>query len=305
MDIERLLRDFGIPFVVGGEHQHASQGWVNVHCPFCVGPQNYHLGISSEHSGCHCWRCGGHSMTETISKLLAVPISEAQRIMARYGVVISSRKAEPRVSIHPLKYPQPYGPLTNRGKRYLAKRRFDPDYLEFEWGLLETGPVSFLDSISYGNRLLIPIHWNGELVSFQTRDITEKSDRKYLACPMKREAISHKTILYGKQEYWPSSEIVIIVEGVTDAWRLGPRAVAVFGIEFKMEQVLQLARTHFKRYYIIFDNEPQAQEQARKLAVKLKALGKRAIIRTVEDDPGNMKQDDADHLVQELLGGKP
>jgi len=67
-----------------------------------------------------------------------------------------------------------------------------------------------------------------------------------------------------------------------------------------MEQVLALAKIH-DRFFIVYDNEPQAQQQARKLAVKLKALGKKVFIETVDTDPGDMKIEDARHFVKTLL----
>lgn len=303
MSTERLLQDYNIPYVTEG-HKHSTAGWVNVHCPFCAGSHNYHMGIHEELSACHCWRCGSHSVPETLSRILGLPRLETQEVLRRYrGSAGLVRKAvpEPKISIHPFKLPQPHFRLNTLGRRYLIKRKFDPDYLEREWGLLQTGPVSFLDKINYSRRILIPIYWGGKIVTFQSRDITDKSERKYLACPMKREEIHHKNILYGKQEYWNRHKGIIITEGVTDVWRLGPAAVATFGIEFKMEQVLQLKKIS-NRFFVLFDDEPQAQEQARILAAKLRAFRKEVIIETVKDDPGSMSQKDADKLVKELIG---
>ncbi len=303
MNAERLLRDYNIPHLTEG-HKHATAGWANVHCPFCSGEQNYHMGIREELTACHCWRCGSHNVAQTLSRLLNMPTPEVKRILPRYKTGAAGVKKiapEARVAIHPFKFPKPYGPLDKRGKRYLEKRGFIPQHLEQEWGLLQTGPVSFLDKISYSHRILIPIFWNGKIVSFQSRDITDKSDRKYLACTMKREEIHHKNILYGKQAAWERFDEFIIVEGVTDVWRLGPQAIATFGIEFKMEQVLQLKKIG-NRFIVLFDDEPQAQEQARILTAKLRAMGKAARVEKIEGDPGGMAQGDADHLVKELIG---
>ena len=93
---------------------------------------------------------------------------------------------------------------------------------------------------------------------------------------------------------------MIVVEGVVDVWKLGTSAVATFGTSFTMRQVLALAKIH-DRFFIVYDNEPQAQQQARKLAVKLKALGKKAFIETVDTDPGDMKIEDARHFIKTLL----
>lgn len=299
--IEQLLRDYSVPYVTEG-HKHSSAGWVNVHCPFCAGSQNYHLGIHEDASASHCWRCGPHPVVDALSKLLGIPPSEVKRILRknRIGIIRSTPTSEPKVSIHPLKFPQPSFALNSQGHQYLSRRGFNAEYVEQEWGLLQTGPVSFLDGISYNHRILIPIYWNSRVVSFSSRDITGKSDKKYLACPSKRESIHHKSILYGKQEGWQKRDI-IVVEGPVDVWRFGPIAAATFGTAFKMEQVLQLAR-HGDRFFIVFDNEPQAQDQARALAVKLRTLGKEVHIETVEGDPGDMKQEDADHFVKGLVG---
>lgn len=304
MGIEKLLQDYGIPYVTESDHHHASAGWVNIHCPFCHGSKNFHLGINLyQPMVSHCWRCGGHSTASVLSRILNISTEKAKNLIREYAGptgTIRKKAEEPRVSIFPIKFPQPFGPLNEAGKRYLERRGFDPEKLEKKWRLKQTGPVSFLDKIAYGNRIIIPIRWDGKLVSFQTRDITEKSDKRYLACPMRREVIHHKHIVYGKEEKWSKHPALIVVEGVVDVWKLGTCAVATFGTSFTMEQVLALSRIHNK-FFIVYDNEPQAQQQARKLAVKLKALGKKAFIETVDADPGDMKIEDSRHFVKTLL----
>lgn len=304
MSIKKLLHEYGIPYVAEG-HKHSTPNWVNIHCPFCVGSKNYHLGISiTQPAVSHCWRCGGHSTITVLAKVLGLPTEKAKALLRKYAPRTTQvgRRQEPRVNINPIKYPTPYSDLDERGKDYLAGRGFDPDKLIRVWKLKQTGPVSFLDGIPYRNRIIIPILWRGELVSFQTRDITRKADRKYLACPMKREAVHHKNILYGKQKGWNRYPALVVVEGVFDVWRLGPCAAATFGTSIKMEQVLALAKSH-DRFFVVFDNESQAQGEARKLAVKLKALGKIVFIETVKTDPGDMDQSEADYFIKYLLGG--
>lgn len=302
MDIARLLRDHGIPYVTEG-HQHATEGWVNVHCPFCAGPQNFHLGIGPT-GGCHCWRCGGHSLRETLSRLLGVSERHAGALLSRYGgrtVRVRRDLPDAKVSINPFRFPRPHGPVKGPYRRYLERRGFDAEKISTEWGLMQTGPISYLDGIAYSHRLLIPVHWQGEVVSFQARDITGKAQLKYLACPKKREKKHHKDILYVHPD-GPTGRTGIIVEGVVDAWRLGREAAATFGIEFKLSQVLRLAEM-FDRMFILFDREPQAQKQARALAARLRPLGKEVYVEKITTgDPGDMTQDDANALVRHLLG---
>jgi len=305
MGIEKLLQDYGIPYVTESEHHHSTAGWINIHCPFCHGSKNFHLGINIyQPMVSHCWRCGGHSTATALARILNQPVEKMKLLIQEYaGPTITTRKKaeEPRVSILPVKFPQPYFEhLNEAGKKYLENRGFDPEKLEKKWKLKQTGPVSFLDKIPYGNRIIIPIRWGGELVSFQTRDITGKAEQRYLACPMRREVIHHKHIVYGKEEKWSKHPALIVVEGVIDVWKLGTCAVATFGTSFTMEQVLALTKIH-DRFFIVYDNEPQAQQQARKLAVKLKARRKKVFIETVDTDPGDMKIEDSRHFVKALL----
>jgi hypothetical protein len=210
------------------------------------------------------------------------------------------KEAQVRVNLSLYKRPPGVDSMATNHRHYLEGRGFDPDQIEREWGVMGTGPMSYLDWIDYRFRLFIPVRWNDEEVSFQTRDVTGKSDRKYIACPTEREIKHHKYVLYGRQECW--GETGIVVEGVTDVWRLGPRACATFGIQYTAEQVAVIARA-FRRVAIVFDSERQAQAQARKLAAQLRLWLETPPI--VVDlgagvDPGSMKQDDADHLVREL-----
>lgn len=297
--IYKIYDEWRVPY------SEQNSGWINTQCPFC-GDAGQHLGCPQEALYFHCWRCGWHPVEETLSLVLHVQRDIVRKILRQHRLDLQPHKRvdqAPKVFIHPFKYPTPVGPLAGAHQRYLKRRGFDPVQLCKEWELQGTGPVATLDNIDYRFRIVIPIMWDGRVVSFQARDITGKSPFKYKACPKPREEIHHKHILYGKQEYWESSRIGIIVEGVVDAWRIGPAAAATFGIEFSMEQVLQMGK-HFDRLFILYDKEPTAQRQAKKLSVKLRMLGKEVLVidQYDGDDPGSMKESDAHNLVHDLLG---
>lgn len=300
--IRSLLNQYGVPYVADGHHSHNTAGWVNVHCPFCRGTPNFHLGFLENGTGANCWRCGSHPTVTALSAVLGISEAQVRRALKsqpRHGV--RKKRTEPKIEVRAFKYPKPTFDLLETGKRYLEKRKFDPDKLVAEWGLLQTGPISLLDKIQYGNRIVIPIEWDGLVVSFQARDITGRHSAKYLACSKGRERIHHKHVVYGKQSY---GEAKIIAEGPADVWRLGKDALGTMGIKFTMEQVLQLSNLA-DRFFVLFDSERQAQEQAKRLAAKLRGLGKRAkVFQLPRGDPGEMSQDDANHLVRELLGGR-
>jgi hypothetical protein len=298
MKITKLLNDFNISYVTEG-NKHCTKGWVNIHCPFCAGSQNYHLGWNIEKEYFYCWRCGHHRTIETLCKLSQLSAQQVKELIREY-------KGRPRISntlkkraprIKGFQYPSGVVELQQNHRKYLEGRNFDPDYIVNMWGIKGTSPVSQLANIGYQNRILAPIYWNGQVVSFQTRAIG-KAEPKYKACPQERELIQHKHILYGKQKAWGTTGIC--VEGITDVWRFGPSAFAVFGISYRLEQVREMIK-HFKRVVVVFDNDPQAIKQADKLVGQLAWSGVKAFSVSIIGDPASMNQDDANHLVKEVL----
>jgi len=293
-----VYRQHGIP------HEVTARGWVNCRCPYCGGDgQKMGFGPSSPHF--FCWKCGSHPGRETLSRLLGVAEDAAASIWHSLGQrgpdpVLRDRSAQQRVRTSSYHRPSGVVPLTASHSAYLERRGFDPDRVRHEWGVCSTGPVSRVGSVDYRNRLFIPISWDGREVSFQTRDTTGKSDAKYKSCPEERELAHHKHVLYGSEEAWRGG-IGVAVEGVTDVWRLGSIAFAVFGIQYRPEQVLEAAR-HFDRVAVAFDGERQAQVQARKLAAQLAGMGVRTTVLRLGEgvDPGGMSDDDAAHLAAEV-----
>ncbi len=299
MDIETLYRDFSVDFKTEG-HKHCRSGWVNTPCPHCTGNPGYHLGWNIQGNFFTCWRCGFHNTTSTIAKLIHLPESETRTIIKQYGLLVPKLIKEPVIKIRAKAHRLPSNtmPLQTNHKRYLEKRGFDPDYLEKEWKLIGTGPVSSLDNISYKHRIIIPFIWDGLQVSFDSRDITGKDPGRYKACPSDRELIPHKSILYGRQDKW--KEKGILVEGPTDVWRFGTSSFAVSGIKFTQQQVRRIGNT-FKRVAVCFDDDPQAIIQANKIVAELRFRGVDAFRVDIEGDPGGMKQEDADYLVKQLI----
>ena len=301
MDIIRLFRDYGIEYVTEG-HTHVTQGHVNTHCPFCAGSRDFHLGYSLQGDFFHCWRCGWHPTVETIAKLLGVSVSDAYGIIKDYGGKTHKKTfVEPVLKIRAKahKLPSNTGPMLPAHRRYLEKRGFDPVKLEKMWGLLGTGPLSMLDKINYSRRVIIPIWWERQQVSFQGRDITGNAPQKYLACPEERELIKHKHILYGQPEIFEDLSQCICAEGVADVWRIGKWGVCTFGISYTHEQVRILRK--FKKVIIWFDEEIQAQKQARKLRMELEFSGVETDQIFTSKDPADTDPDTVRKILRKYL----
>lgn len=301
MDILQLYQDYSVNHLTEG-HKHTRPGWVNTPCPFCTGTPGYHLGYNIDANYFFCWRCGWHPLKQTLAKLLNVDIDAVRGIIKPYGLIIPHFTKEPIVKINKKPYlmPSNTGPLQKNHKAYLESRSFDPKLLERTWNLVGTGPVSLLDGLDYKLRIIIPVLWDSQAVTFTSRDVTNKSMLRYRACPKDREILHHKHILYGRQDKWKATGI--LVEGPTDVWRLGTNSFAVFGIQTTPQQVRLISKT-FKRIFVLYDNDPQAVLQAHKIVAELRFRGVEAIFyeSIISPDPGSMKQKDADYLVKQLI----
>ena len=116
-------------------------------------------------------------------------------------------------------------------------------------------------------------------------DITGRQTLRYKACPIEQEVIHHKHVTYGIDLV--PRKTCVIVEGITDVWRLGPGAVALFGTEWTPEQLLFLAK-RMKTAHVLFDAD--STDKGGKLLSELTALGvggEQFILE--EGDPGELE----------------
>lgn len=302
MDVLRIYEDFNVEHATEG-HKHARSGWVNVECPFCTDAYSnpgLHLGWNIVEEYFKCWRCGWKPPVLGLAKVLDMSVHKVLSILPAYGIVTSvvkkkwSRKKD-------FMLPNTARPLNAQHKQYLKGRGYNVKEIVKLWDLKGTGPVAKLDDLDYRFRVIIPFKWNGEVVSFDSRDITNKQQNKYQACPKNREAIEHKKILYGNQEEWGQTGIG--VEGPTDVWKLGPLSCATSGIEYTPAQVRIIANT-FKRFAVVFDDELQAQRQAKKLVDELRFRGVDAWNVKIKGDPGALSNKRAKELVKSIINKK-
>ena len=294
-DVIKFYKDYRIKYADEGS-KHCRPGWVQIHCPFCHGT-DWHLGAHLASGVMNCWKCGKKTQNNVIKALLACTRERANEIRKQYTTGKSTFRG-PQEKIAKKKartcvLPPGAIPMPTRHRDYLLKRHYDAEKLEKIWGLVGVGAVG-----SYKWRIIAPITLDGKLVSYQGRDITGKSSIKYKACESENEVIDHQNILYGVDQV--PGNFAILTEGVTDCWRLGPGAICCFGIAFTTPQV-NLIANRFKRVFILFDNEEQAQKQAEKIGILLAARGLEVEILTItSDDPGDMPQKEADLLMKEL-----
>jgi len=303
MDLARLCSDFGISVKEGARAE-----WVNIHCPFCAGSKDFHLGYNVNQDFFTCWRCGWKPKEKVIEALTSVSPSEAAKLIEKYGgkaVRPVKRKSRPvTVKRKGFKYPSRTEDLTHAHRKYLISRKFDPDYLIERYKIMGTGPASNLDGLDMKWRLIVPIIFNGREVSWQSRNIKDyaKNNRrqkyKYITCAKERERIFHKDILYNYDRA-KKSDWCVVCEGILDVWRLDSPAVCTFGTKYKIKQI-QLLKG-FKIVFIAYDPDPAGQENAKKMKAQLEWAGvKVEIITNMPCDPGDMTQAYADGFMNHL-----
>jgi hypothetical protein len=90
---------------------------------------------------------------------------------------------------------------------------------------------------------------------------------------------------------------VVIVEGVTDVWRIGDGAVATFGTQYTKAQLALLIG--IKRAFVMFDAE--AEEEGSRLAYDLSAIVPFVdIINLREGDPASLSEEGVKYLRKDI-----
>ena len=294
-DAERFCNDYEIDFQTAEQSKHARHGWIQIVCPFCKGNPGWHGGFNIDRGYYNCWRCGNTWLPVVIQNFTGLDISDSLELIKSYtsGDLIDEYRTQKFAKETTL--PDECIPMTEQQRNYLIKRNYDPDELIETWGLLGTGNIG-----EYNYRIIAPIFLNKILISYQGRDYTGLCSIQYKACAAENEVYRHQHTLYGIDN--AKNDTVIICEGITDVWRIGPDSVATFGIEYTAPQIRLLA-SKYKNAYVLFDNDPQAQVKAEEIYYHLIAFNIECEIITLDDyqDPGQMLPKDARQLRKALL----
>ena len=262
-DIHRFAAEQAVPIVESG-HPRCHRGWAQMPCPFCGG-SDFYLGFSLNRGNLNCWRCGGHSLREFVGLILRTnePYlikKEIARYQTDHHEQYERKPKEVKARRRRVKPPPGLGPLRDAHKRYLRSRRFSPKRLTGLWRLRGTAHLSG----EWNWRLIFPImNLKGETVAYKGRGLSDKAMPRYKMTDDEDCSEDPKGFLYGIHNV--PGDRVLVVEGATDVWRMGPGSVGTLGIDWTTEQANVLRQFDYR--YILYDPEPQAQAQALKLGV--------------------------------------
>lgn len=297
LDITAFLEGHAIDYRTRGKS--TSKGWVNVTCPFCGLYGKRHMGIHIASKIFHCWNCNRKGLFHYLfAKMENIPISESVREIGRYIDLgyIGEYEEEAPIDRTGIVVTLPFGSdsLKEAHKFYLSGRGFDPLFLVRKYGIKGTGQVG-----KFPWSIIIPVFIDGRLVSFASRDITGRRSSKYIQLGDSEAALPGGEILYNLDNIRGS--IAVILEGYSDVWRFGDSSVGVTGDELTPSQATLLKERGVSKAFVMYDAEPQAQENAERDASILDYIGLDAeILELEEGDPGELEYTEITRIRREI-----
>ncbi|KXH69796.1 MAG: hypothetical protein AM326_01615 [Candidatus Thorarchaeota archaeon SMTZ-45] len=297
-DVKEYLDNRGIYYDESGKN--VQDGWIGIRCLWCEDESN-HLGIDLEKKGINCWRCPVKgTIIKLIMKVDRCSFAESLRVVRKFSHIsaLTDRRSHgpeqmPQAATH-LELPSICeNQLLQIHSDYLASRNFDPQYIFDKYKLRCNGPVG-----DFAMRLIIPFYERKRLVTYTTRDVTGKARIPYIHCSKVLSILHPKDTLYNIDTV---EDTALVLEGVTDVWRMGDGAVATMGDKFTGKQVALLK--NLKRCFILYDTEDEAQENAERLAFNLSVTVPDVHVLGLEEgDPADISPEDAKSIRREIFG---
>lgn len=287
-DVRKYLDSRRIHYQTSGKN--ISPGWIGMNCLFCVDPSN-HLGVNLSLNKINCWLCNTSStVIKLIMKVDNCNYKKAKEIIQQFSsrsVLIDDK--DQNLPTHTVDIPGERK-LHNQHQEYLENRNFDSNYIFEKYKLRCCGPTG-----KYKLRIIIPYITNRRIVTYSARDITNLAFSKYLLCPNSLSIIPAHSCLYNIDN---SKDTVVVVEGVTDVWRIGKGCVSITGIKYTPRQVNLL--NQFKRVFILLDKG--AEDMANRLAAQLVSVYHTEIITLNDGDPADLTGKDVVSLRKIIFG---
>lgn len=276
---------------------------VNVNCPYCdTKSTSFNLGFNPAGNYYHCWKSKhNYPIRQVLSTLLNVSESSIDNILIDYqgaGETLSEKKTSN------IKYLElPTNTFTKAERKYLKSRDFDPKYLYKKYHVVGGG----IDG-DWKFRIIIPVYYQGQLLSWTGRSILSKEKLKQLEIPRYKNLSIEKSVKNIKELFFNidncKSDTVVLTEGAFDVLRFDGNAICSMGTELTESQINLLA-SRFRKIFILFDNEPEAQEKARKFGLQLSSIGiDIEIVNAYEDfgknDMGECSREEIEIIKKEL-----
>lgn len=297
VDFRRIFNELHIPT------RNNVRLWSNINCPFCTNPPDTHFngGFNLISPRYNCWRCGGHSWYDALSKVTGIPVNQIGSFVKSYSYV--SKEKDVRKTALAEHLDLPGYKLNEEEMKYLKDRGFDVNYVRNKFHLRGGGVAG-----DWSYRILIPIYYNRVLVSWTGRSILDRETIKKLNVPRYKNLSVEQSVINPKEICFnldnSKKDSVILVEGPFDVLKMGDNTICSLGTGVTHEQELFL-KNRYKKIFICFDNEPSAQEHGREVGMNLSAVGVDVELVNIcqpfnKNDPGELNYSEVEAIKKEL-----
>lgn len=234
-DVCSYLSDLGVAW--SGLGDNVGEGWVGIKCIYCMDKMN-HLGINLKGKYFKCWKCSASGdIVKLIRDLEDVEFFRAVERLKQYASELYVSPKQEKIlytgnNNKEVRLP-PFAERIKSGlepkivRVYFRRRNFSLD-------LCRRYRLYYCARGNWKFRLIVPIYYRGRMVSFQGVDVTGKAGVRYKNCPKEWAIIQNRHLVYGIDSV---KNQCILVEGVTDKWRIGDGACALFGKNVTKEQL--------------------------------------------------------------------
>ena len=306
-----ILERLNIPYWASGKN--VSENSINIQCPFkdCDDPSN-HCGIFKDSLLFHCWKCGrrgsfafllvvitGHNFKECQEEIESLGITFQTDILEQAKEILEGEDSKDECSKEEknVELPKYFEFITRETESdllesYLKRRKVSRETLiEYNVGMCRVG--------EFMNRLIIPVYFEGKLVSFQAADMTGRAELKY------KTAVSKvKNYFFGWDRLPQNPRLVVLVEGILDAWRLENGVLATFGTSLTDRQRHLLVELHPSCLVFCWDED--AWLHSCKEAENLRAFLDRVEVVQLpaQEDPDSYGKENTWKLILEAVGNE-
>ena len=295
-DIRKYLDSLSVPYWEHG--MNVSKGWIGTQCLYCDDSHN-HMGVHLYRKNFSCWKCGAKgSLTDLICDLENVSYHIALQRIEEFQSNTPQQPKERQPLEDDGQNILPFGwspTLTKTQKMWIRGRRYDPNIIQKQWGIVAGPPTG-----RWGHRIICPVLLRSRTRSWVGIDASGTKSARYKASSVEESLTPTSELPYGINNL--NGGTVLIVEGILDVWRMGRGAIATLGTGISDRKIETLAALKINRYFIMFDSETQAIKKANSLGNTLRHMTRREvnILELDKGDPDDLDDKTASDIRKDI-----
>lgn len=320
-DIERFYQQRGIDYIDKGVNVKKDE--INISCPFCNSSANpdpsYHLGVATNGKHWSCWRDKKHrgrTLHRLIMKLIRVSYNEASDILGEKVTWLEEgafdtldpenlfSEATEEQEEKTLELPDNFTKFQHFRsgvpyENYLTDRQFHPNHID---DFVSQYDLRYCISGIWAGRILLPINFNFDLVTWTGRAIGRNASLRYRSLSERETAlVSIKDVVFNFDELLNyKGKVLFITEGPFDAMkmdfygqRVKCRATCLFSKALRTSQLILLAELadNFDKLVVLLDSsELDTELEVQSMFAFIQDKIELGVLPEGIDDPGELSQ---------------